>query len=102
MFNASRKILKFNLIFIFIFLNVWDFAVSRILFNAMFVGIFMFGPIAFLAYLGRIKAIALLTLFSIVEFLMMTTFVLEGFQLSGVEYSLKSIYWLPFLIVAGI
>ena len=98
----SKNLLKINLIFIFIFLNIWDFVVSRSFLSAMIIGFVMFGPAAFLWFLGKFRGIALVTLISILEFMVMGTFVLEGFQLSGASYSLKSLYWLPFLVMAGL
>lgn len=100
--KSSRNFFILNLVFIFIFLNIWDFVVSRELFNAMLFGILLFGPVAFLWYLGRFRAVVLVTLISIVEFLVMTTFVLEGLQLSGTANTLKSIFYAPFLVAAGI
>ncbi len=98
----SKNLLKINLIFIFIFLNIWDFVVSHSFLSAMIIGIFMFGPAVFLWFLGKFRSIALITLISILEFMVMGTFVLEGFQLSGTSYSLKSLYWIPYLVMAGI
>lgn len=99
---SGKNLLKYNLIFIFIFLNVWDFITSRELFNAMAIGLVIFGPAAFLWFIGTLRAIALLTLISIFEFVAMTVFVIEGFQLSGVVQSLKPLFWVPYLAMAGI
>lgn len=98
----SKNLLKINLIFIFIFLNIWDFIISRSFLSAMIIGFVMFGPSAFLWQVGKFRAVALVTLISILEFMIMGTFVLEGFQLSGASYSLKSLWGLPFLIMAGV
>ena len=98
----EKNLTKINLFFIFIFLNIWDFVVSRELFNAMILGLVMFGPAAFLWLVGNIRAIALLTLISIFEFTVMLIFVLEGFQLGGLDTTLKSIFWLPFLLMAAV
>lgn len=98
----TKNLLKLNLIFIFVFLNIWDFVVSRSFLSAMLIGIMMFGPAVLLWFLGKFRGIALITIISILEFMVMGTFVLEGFQLSGASYSLKSLYWLPFLVMAGI
>lgn len=91
-----------NIVFVFVFLNIWDFMTSGIIFNAMPVGAALFIPIAFLWYLDKFRATMLLTLISIFEFMLMFVFVWEGFELSGVAYSAKSIFWLPFLLAAGI
>lgn len=95
----EKNLPKINLLFIFIFLNIWDFVVSREVLNAMILGLVMFGPAAFLWYIGTLRSIALLTLVSIFEFTVMTVFILEGFELGGV--GLKSVFWVPYLIMAG-
>lgn len=98
----SKNLLKVNLVFIFVFLNLWDFVITRSVLSGMLIGIFMFGLVSILWFLGKFRAIVLITLISIFEFMVMGTFVLEGFQLSGASYSLKSVYWLPFLVMSGI
>lgn len=100
--KAKKFFFKFNLFFILIFLNIWDFVISREVFNAMVIGIFMFGPVAFLWLIGTVRAAALTILISIFEFMVMLVFVIEGFQLSGTGDSLKSLFWLPFLLMAGL
>lgn len=90
-----------NLIFIFGFLNVWDFSINKILFNGMALGAIMFLPIVFLWYLERFRATVLLTLISIFEFMVMAVFVWEGFELGGAAYTPKSLFWIPFLVAAG-
>lgn len=92
---------KINLIFIFIFLNIWDFAISREFLNGMILGILMFGPATFLWFVGTVRAVALITLISIFEFVIMLVFVLEGFQLGGVQTTAKSVFWVPYLLMAG-
>ena len=92
---------KLNLLFMFIFLNIWDFAVNRDFFNGMVLGILMFAPAAFLWIVGTVRAAALITLISIFEFLVITIFLAEGFELGGLASTLKSIFWLPYLLVAG-
>lgn len=96
------NLFKINLIFIFIFLNIWDFVVARQFINAMIIGAFMFGPAAFLWFVGNLRAAALITLISIFEFMMLTVFVIEGFELGGLATTLKSVFWLPFLVMAAI
>ena len=77
----EKNLVKINLLFIIIFLNIWDFAVSREFLNGMVLGIVMFGPAVFLWLVGTLRATVLLTLISIFEFAMILIFVLEGFEL---------------------
>lgn len=99
--TLPKRLTKVNLLFIFVFLNVWDFAVNRTFFNGMAIGIIMFGPSVFFWFIGNLRAIVLLTLISIFEFMVMLVFVLEGFELGGTATTLKSIFWVPYLIMAG-
>lgn len=102
-FSESAKFnLNFNLVFIFLFLNVWDYALNRTFLNGMFLGLVMFVPAVVLWFLNRFKGVVLLTIISIFEFMGMLVFVWEGFELSGIGYSSKSIYWIPFMLVAGL
>lgn len=96
----EKNLPKINLLFIFVFLNIWDFIISREILNAMVLGIVMFAPAAFLWYVGTLRAIALLTLVSIFEFTVMLVFILQGFELGGVD--LKSVFWLPYLAMAAV
>lgn len=98
----EKNLVKINLLFILIFLNIWDFVVSHSFLNGMILGLVMFGPASFLWFVGTFRAIALVTLISIFEFMMMLVFVLQGFELGGASSTLKSIYWIPFLAMAGI
>ena len=100
--KMEKNLVKINLVFIFIFLNLWDFVVSREFFNGMVLGILMFGPAVFLWFVGTVRAAALITLISIIEFMVLVVFVLEGFELSGVSTTLKSAFWLPYLIMGGV
>ena len=100
--RMDKNLVKVNLVFIFIFLNIWDFAVSRGFLNGMILGIVMFAPAAFLWFVGTFRAIALVTLISIFEFMMILVFVLQGFELGGASSTLKSVYWIPFLAMAGV
>lgn len=97
-----KSFTKLNLLFIFIFLNIWDFALNRTFFNGMLLGAIMFGPIVLLWFIGTIRSVVLLTLISIFEFVMMMSFIFEGVELSGLNLTLKSIFWLPFLLTAGL
>lgn len=98
----EKNLPKINLLFIFIFLNIWDFVVSREILNAMVLGIVMFSPAAFLWYIGTLRAIVLLTMISIFEFTVMLVFILQGFELGGWDTTIKSIFWLPYLLMAGV
>ena len=98
----EKNLVKVNLIFIFLFLNIWDFVTSREFINAMVLGMVMFSPAAFLWYVGTLRAIALLTLISIFEFTVMLIFILQGFELGGLDSTIKSIFWLPYLAMAGL
>ncbi|KKR57641.1 MAG: hypothetical protein UU05_C0029G0012 [Candidatus Curtissbacteria bacterium GW2011_GWA1_40_47] len=98
----EKNLAKINLFFIFIFLNLWDYLISREFFNGMILGLVMFGPAVFLWFVGTVRAAALVTLVSIFEFGVMTVFVLEGFELGGAATPLKSIFWLPYLLMAAV
>ena len=43
----EKNLAKINLFFIFIFLNLWDYLISREFFNGMILGLVMFGPAVF-------------------------------------------------------
>jgi len=94
--------LKANLVFIFVFLNLWDFFVNRIIFNSMIVGVFMFGLTTFLWLFGSVWAATLITLVSVLEFAVMLIFMGEGLALGGTTFSLKSAFFLPFLVWSGV
>ena len=98
----EKNLVKINLLFIFVFLNLWDFAISREFFNGMVLGLVMFGPTAFLWLVGTMRATVLVTLISIFEFAMILIFVLEGFELGGTATTLKSVFWIPYLLMAGV
>lgn len=99
---TKRNLALLNIVFILVFLNLWDFLLSREILNAMMIGVLMFGPVAVLWFIGRLRSEVLITLISIFEFVMMLVFVLQGFSLSGLDLSTKTIFWIPFLVVAGI
>ena len=99
--KVEKRLFFLNLLFIFVFLNIWDFAVNQAFFNGMIIGVVMFAPVVFLWFLSRFRATVLLTLLSIFEFVVMLVFVLEGFELGG-SLSVKSVFWLPFLILSGV
>lgn len=101
-FLSKGKILKTNLIFIFIFLNVWEFILSRELFNGMIFGLLMFGPVAFLWFMKTLRASMLATFVSIFEVTILSVFVIEGFEFGGALAAVKSVYWLPYLAMATV
>src|SRR3989304_7783334 len=98
----TKNLFKLNLIFVFIFLNIWDFLVNRDFFNGMILGILMFAPAIFLWLIGTVRASALITLISTLEFLVLAVFLFQGMELSGFKSFLETSFWLPYLIVAGI
>ncbi|OGD86717.1 hypothetical protein A2164_03575 [Candidatus Curtissbacteria bacterium RBG_13_35_7] len=100
--KSEKKLAQINLLFIFIFLIIWDFINNKQFFNAMTIGMVLFGPATFLWFVGTVRAAALIVLVSIFEFMVLLIFVAEGFELGGVESTLKSIFWIPYLLMAGI
>src|SRR3990167_9208715 len=100
--KLNQKLTKLNLFFIFVFLNIWDFVVNRAFFNGMVFGMVMFLPSSFFWYIGNLRAIVLLTLISIFEFVVMLVFVLEGLELGGAATGVKSLFWFPYLVMAGV
>lgn len=98
----AKNLLKLNLLFVFIFLNIWDYAVNRDFFNGMILGILMFLPATFLWFIGTVRAAALITLISTLEFLVLAVFLLQGLELAGFRSFFESSFWLPYLIMAGI
>lgn len=99
--KLEKHLVRINILFVLVFLNIWDFLISREILNAMVLGLVMFGPAAILWLLGNIRAVALLTLISIFEFVVMSVFVLEGFELAG-SVSFKSLFWAPYLLMAAV
>ena len=68
----------------------------------MVLGMVMFGPAALLWFIGNLRAISLLTLISIFEFTVILVFVLEGYELGGAQFTQKSIFWSPYLLMAAL
>ena len=98
-----KKYFWIDLIFILSFLNVWDFAINRTFINGMAIGLVMFLPATLLWFLGSMRAIVLVTLISILEFVFMLIFFAEGLQLGGgAAFTLKSVFWLPYLLMTGV
>lgn len=91
-----------NLIFVLIFLNIWDFVAARQVLNGMLLGIFLFGPVMFLWFVSTIKSIVALTLLSLIEFVVLLIPVLEGLHFGVVGLNLRSLFWVPYLVMAGI
>ncbi|HSX18982.1 MAG TPA: hypothetical protein VLE91_02490 [Candidatus Saccharimonadales bacterium] len=100
--SLEKKLFQLNLFFIFIFLNTWDYVINRTFFNGMLIGLVMFTPSTFLWFVGKLRAVALMTLISIFEFIIMLIFVAEGFQLGGAAITIKSVYWIPYFVMAGV
>lgn len=100
LFKHNRA--KINLLFIFVLLNVWDFVVSRELFNAMAIGAVAFLPITLLWFIGGFRAVVLATLISMVEFIMLIVFLIQGFEVSGFSATFKSVFWLPYFLMAAL
>jgi len=100
--SAEKRLTQINLLFIFVFLVIWDFANNKQFLNAMTLGAVIFGPLALLWFVGTFRAIALIVLISIFQFMVLLVFIAEGFELSGLDSTLKSIFWLPYLIMAGV
>ena len=98
----EKNYAKVNLLFVFLFLNIWDFAVNRAFFNGMILGIIMFAPAVFLWFVSTVRATAFVTLISIVEFVIIAIFLAEGFELGGISVTQKRIFWLPYLVAAGV
>lgn len=100
--SKTHWVLQVNLLFVFVFLNVWDFVTSREVFNAMVLGLIMFGIPMILWAIGTFKAAMLNTLFSLLEFGTLMIFLLESFELGGaVTGAEKSLFWVPYLLLAG-
>ncbi|OGE09153.1 hypothetical protein A3A60_01220 [Candidatus Curtissbacteria bacterium RIFCSPLOWO2_01_FULL_42_26] len=100
--DRERNYVKVNLLFIFVFLNIWDFAVNRSFFNGMILGVFIFGPATFLWFVNTVRATAFITLISVLEFVTIAIFLAEGFELGGISVTPKTIFWLPYLVAAGV
>ena len=100
-FLRRGTILKINLLFIFVFSNIWEFVLTGELFNGMILSFFLFGPSVFLWYVKSVRAAMLVTLISIFEVTLLVVFISQGFALVGLVASVKLISWLPYLIMAG-
>lgn len=92
-------IVKFNLFFVLVFLNIWDFIISRELLNASVLGIIMFAPATILWLIDSFKAAMLGTLYSLFLAAVLAVFFVEGYQ-GGTGWLIKISFWLPYLVVA--
>lgn len=97
----NLNIVKFNLFFVFVFLNIWDYIISRQLFNAMVLGIVMFAPVIFLWSIKSFKTSMLATLYSIFLSSVLSVFFVEGYE-AGAGWFVKISFWLPYLLAAVI
>lgn len=95
--NLIKNKAKFNLLFVLVFLNIWDFVVNRDFFNGMVMGIVMFLPAAFFWFIGTVRAAAVVTLISLFEFTVLSVFIIDG-----LSAGLKSAFWIPYLVMAGL
>ncbi len=100
--KIQKRLLKLNLIFVFIFLNIWDFVTSGEVLNAMVLGLIMFFPAILLWLVGSMRAVVLLTLISLFELMVLLIFILEGLQLGGIDTTIKSIFWIPYLVMSAV
>ena len=100
--TTEKRFVQINLLFIFVFLVIWDWANNKQFLNAMTLGAVIFGPLAFLWFIGTFRAITLVVLVSIFEFMILVVFIAEGFELAGLDSTLKSIFWIPYLAMAGV
>lgn len=91
-----------NLIFVFIFLNIWDFVAARQFLNGMIIGVILFSPAVFLWFVSTIRAIVVLTLLSLIEFVILLILVLEGLQFGVVGPNLRSLFLVPYLVMAAL
>lgn len=100
--GRTNWMFKANVIFVFVFLNIWDFVTSREIFNAMVLGLFMFTIPAILWLSRDFKIVMLNTLISIMEFVTLLVFVMQSFEIGGaMNGASKSLFWMPYLLLAG-
>lgn len=101
-FKKPKDIFVVNLLFVLIFLNVWDLVISHKIFNSMAIGIFLFSAPALLWLVSKIWSIALLTLISFVQLVMISVLLLQGIEVSGLGITSKTIFFTPFLAMNGL
>ncbi len=100
--KSPKEIFVLNLLFVFIFLNVWDLLISHKIFNAMAMGMFIFAPSLILWIFGKTWSVALVTLVSLIQFIILGVLILQGMQISGTDITLKTVFFAPFLLMAGV
>lgn len=99
--SKTHWILQINLLFVLVFLNIWDYVTSKELFNAMVLGIFIFGVPMILWFWGSFRAVMLNTLVSILESVILVVFIMQSFELAGFSTGVsKSLFWFPYLLLA--
>lgn len=96
--KLKLDIVRINLIFVFVFLNIWDVIISRQLFNAMVLGIVMLAPVTILWSIKSFKASMLATMYAIFLSSVLTVFFVEGYE-PGTGWFIKMSFWLPYLAV---
>lgn len=97
--KSAPFIVKFNLLFVLVFLNIWDFMISREFLNASVLGIIMFAPATILWVIDSFKAAMLGTLYSLFLAAVLAVFFIEGYE-SEVGWFFKISFWLPYLAAA--
>lgn len=97
--KKPKNIFVVNLLFVFVFLNAWDLAISHKIFNSMAIGVFLFSAPAVLWLVSKRWSIALLTLISFVQFVMILVLLLQGIEVSGFGITSKTIFFMPFLLM---
>lgn len=99
--SKTHWILQINLLFVLVFLNIWDYVTSKELFNAMVLGFFVFGVPMILWFWGSFRAVMLNTLVSILESVILVVFIMQSFELAGFSTGVsKSLFWFPYLLLA--
>ncbi|MBI3342266.1 hypothetical protein HY024_04040 [Candidatus Curtissbacteria bacterium] len=102
MFGKQNWMFKLNIIFVVVFLNVWDYLTSGELINGMVLGFFMFGIPMVLWLIKDFRAAMANTFLSIMEFATLLVFMVQSFEIGGAANgAYKSLFWLPYLLLAG-
>lgn len=99
--NKTHWILQINLLFVLVFLNIWDYVISKELFNAMILGLIIFGVPMILWFWGSFRAVMFNTLVSILESVVLVVFIMQSFELAGFSTGVsKTLFWFPYLMLA--
>lgn len=102
LFNRQNWVFKLNVLFVFVFLNIWDYVTSGEVINGMVLGIFMFAVPTALWLIRDFRVAMLNTFISIIEFTMLFIFMMQSFEIGGaMNGAYKSLFWLPYLLLAG-